>query len=99
VHARDARGCDGHGHRGRSLRDGAGGHSLPMAPLLWGRGQGHEGGGRGVPGKMCNDVAHRGGRWGGRERPARWHSGGGGWLVRARVIQRRHCRSVRGRVR
>jgi hypothetical protein len=34
---------------------------LPMAPLLWGQGQGHEGGGRGAPGKMSNGAAHRGG--------------------------------------
>jgi hypothetical protein len=27
-----------------------------------GRGQGHEGGGRGAPGKMRNGAAHRGGR-------------------------------------
>jgi hypothetical protein len=52
----------GHDHRGRSQRSGAGGHDSPMTRLVWGRGQGHEGGGRGASGKMRNGVAHRGGR-------------------------------------
>jgi hypothetical protein len=34
----------------------------PAARLPWGRGRGHEGGGRGAPGKVGNGVAHRGGR-------------------------------------
>jgi hypothetical protein len=51
-------GATGRGHRGRSRRGGAGGHGLPTAPLLRGRGQGHKGGGRGVVGKMSNDAAH-----------------------------------------
>jgi hypothetical protein len=38
--------------------DRRGGHGLPMAPLLRGRGQGHEGGGRGALGKRNNSAAH-----------------------------------------
>jgi hypothetical protein len=63
VHARGARaGAMGRGHRSRSWHGGAGGHGSPTAPLLRGRGQEHEGGGRGAPGKMSNDAAHRGGQ-------------------------------------
>jgi hypothetical protein len=97
VHAHGARaGATGRGHRGRSRRGGAGGHGLPTAPFLRGRGQAHEGGGRGASGKMSNDAAHRGGRvsvrWQGETGAAAFR-----WLVRA--IRRRPCRSVRGRVR
>jgi hypothetical protein len=35
---------------------------MATARFPQGRGQGHEGGGRGKPGNMRNDVAHRGGR-------------------------------------
>jgi hypothetical protein len=63
VHARGERvGAMGHGQRGRSQRGGAGGHGSPTAPLLRGRGQGHEGGGRGGPGKRNNGAAQGEGR-------------------------------------
>jgi hypothetical protein len=55
-------GVTGRGHRGQSRRGGADDHGSPTAPLLWGRGQGHEGGGTGAPGKRNNGATHRRGR-------------------------------------
>jgi hypothetical protein len=45
------------GRRGGASADGS-----PAAHLPLGQGRGHEGGGRGAPGKVGNGVAHRGGR-------------------------------------
>jgi hypothetical protein len=50
---------------------------VPTAPLLLGRGQGYEGGGRGALGKMSNDAAHRGGR-----SSVRWRGETGAVVVR-----------------
>jgi hypothetical protein len=50
-----ATGC---GHCGRSWCGGAGGHGLPMTPLLRGRGQGYEGGGRDASDKISNSATH-----------------------------------------
>jgi hypothetical protein len=51
---------------------------------------------RGITAQLTEEVGRR---WGGRERPARRCSDGRGQHTRARAIQRRPCRSVRGRVR
>jgi hypothetical protein len=63
-------GVTGRGHRGRRWRGGTGGHGLPAACVLQGRGRGHEGGGGGVPGKEIGSGAHpiggvSVGQWGG----------------------------------
>jgi hypothetical protein len=51
---------------------------------------------RGITAQLTEEVGRR---WGGRERPAQRCSDGRGRHTRARAIQRRPCRSVRGRVR
>jgi hypothetical protein len=43
-------------------RDGASAEGSPVVCLPWGRGRGHEGGGRGAPSKVEKGAAHRGGR-------------------------------------
>jgi hypothetical protein len=55
-------GATGRGHPGRRRRGGAGDHGSPAARVLRGRGRGHEGSGRGAPGKVGSGAAHRGGR-------------------------------------
>jgi hypothetical protein len=93
ARVRHARGTTGHG--------GTGGHGSPTDPLLRGRGQGHEGGGRVAPGKMSNGMAHRRGRaslrwWGetGEVTFRQWRTARG-----VRAIRCRTYRSVRGGVR